>query len=100
MLPRNESKESSKEPAPMPMTPGQQLDYLTAQVHDLAASVAASNRRQDPAQSLAAAKARAPRALRLLGYMEAMEHAGTLPRATADTLAPALEAMAAAGAAA
>lgn len=78
------------------MTPGQQLDYLIAQVGDLAASISASNASQDPAHSRQAAKARAPRAQRLLGYMEAMEHAGTLPRATADELAPALEAIAAA----
>lgn len=42
------------------------------------------------------AKANAPQALRLLGYMTALEHAGVLPRALADELAPALEAMAAA----
>ncbi|MCP1652719.1 hypothetical protein [Pseudomonas nitroreducens] len=80
----------------MPMTPQQQFDYLTDQLAALNASMAVSNARQDPEVARRLAKANAPQALRLLGYMTALEHAGVLPRALADELAPALEAMAAA----
>ncbi|ENM3073096.1 hypothetical protein ACR3H8_20215 [Pseudomonas aeruginosa] len=78
------------------MTPQQQFDYLTGQLADLNAAMVSGNARQDPEVARQVAKANAPQALRLLGYMTALEHAGVLPRALADELAPALEAMAAA----